>query len=111
MDELDLFFAEGCIGGVVLEFLLEFVAEDEVALAFVQVGGNEVFGTELKKDIVKFGRGGFGEDGKSGWMWWLGKLWLRRVRMKRIPVFLWAEDEAVKERVWVLRRRALTAER
>jgi hypothetical protein len=29
----------------------------------------------------------------------------------RIPVFLWAEDEAVKERVWVLRRRALTAER
>jgi hypothetical protein len=33
--ELDFFFAEGCVGGIVFEFLLEFVAEDEVALAFV----------------------------------------------------------------------------
>jgi hypothetical protein len=35
MHELDFFFAEGCVGGVVFEFLFEFVAEDEVALAFV----------------------------------------------------------------------------
>jgi hypothetical protein len=33
--ELDFFFAEGGVGGVVFEFLLELVAEDEVALAFV----------------------------------------------------------------------------
>jgi hypothetical protein len=35
VDELYFFFAEGCIRGIVFEFLLEFVAEDEVALAFV----------------------------------------------------------------------------
>jgi hypothetical protein len=69
-----------------------------------------VFGAELEEDIVEFGRGGFSKGGKGGCMGIL-EVWSRRVRMKRIPVFLLAEDEAVKERVWVLRRRALTAER
>lgn len=35
MDELDFLFAESGVGRVVLEFLGEFVAEDEVTLAFV----------------------------------------------------------------------------
>jgi hypothetical protein len=55
----------------------------------------------LEEDMVEFGRRGFGEDGKGGW------LLLRQSGCEEgvvcIPVFLWAEDEAVKERVWVLR--------
>jgi hypothetical protein len=35
VDEFYFFFTERCVGRVVFEFLLEFVAEDEVALAFV----------------------------------------------------------------------------
>lgn len=35
VDELDFLFAKGGVGGIVFEFLFEFVAEDEVALAFV----------------------------------------------------------------------------
>jgi hypothetical protein len=66
VDEFYLFFAKGCVCRVVLEFLLEFVAEDEVALAFVQVGGDEVFGAELEEDIVEFRRGGFCEDREGG---------------------------------------------
>lgn len=110
MDELDFLFAEGGVDRVVFEFLGEFVAEDEVALAFVQVGGDEVFGAELEQHIVEFGRRGFGEGGQSccgAVVRWCA----RAARVGCLPVFLWTEDEAVKERVWVLRRRALTAER
>lgn len=61
MEERDLFVTESCVGRVVFQFLLELVAEDEMALALVQVGGDEVFGAELEEDIIEFGRRGFGE--------------------------------------------------
>ena len=56
-----------------------------------------MFGAELEKHIVEFRRRGFGEGREGGYD--VVRRCLRGVRVVCIPVFLWTEDEAVKERV------------
>jgi hypothetical protein len=88
VEERDFFVTKSSVGRVVFQFLLELVAEDEMALALVQIGGNEVFGTELEEDIIEFGRRGFGECREGSWTGCQGEENDGEEGSMCIPVFL-----------------------